>query len=164
VDEPVYVGKPAFWNSTTVWALLVLAIWTLMAGLTATEEPLFLGVYLLFVLLMIPAYYAVLPRRFEIHTDALEILFELTRWRVPMASITGISRATAFQVFLFRGMRAGGWPAKSCVIETRVAKPWYFMLFAPSPDLLISAKNHDAFIAALEDARAKYAASKGSMA
>jgi hypothetical protein len=118
---------------------------------------LFLAAYLCFGFL-------ISPRRFEIYSDRLELVFPCVRFPLRFDSIADIESISWRRTIRQPGMVVGDFRSPLLSIHGRLTsqnKTW--LLPGREPRVLLTVANHDAFIAALESARAKYAAASEAL-
>jgi hypothetical protein len=109
--------------------------------------------------------FSMVPERFEVFRDRLSIVLPLYRWDIAYGQIVTVRPERASDLFK-QWAPFGSWPAASAVIVTTgsiASKPWPLALIYQGNGVILSARGHAAFLSALQDARARYAAAKATM-
>jgi hypothetical protein len=94
--------------------------------------------------------YLILPRRFELHSDRLDMVFPIGRWRIPLNTIASVEPARWWQPYAAWGFRFATNPSHAIYITRRDAS-----LFR-RPNIVISPDGRDAFLAAMREAMAQH--------
>ena len=171
MDEPLYVGKPYSYPTwlriPLIAGALIPAIGFLSLTFSAAIEGSVLGGMAFVLFLMAYVFLGILisPRRFDIYPNRLEIVLPWLRVPLRFNSLVDIESVSWRQTIGQPAIVIGDFRSPLLLVRTRLPirrKTW--LPVGHESRVFLTVRNHDVFTVALEDARAKYVASRGSMA
>jgi hypothetical protein len=162
VEQPLYVARPAQRTPSLLMIASLSVLWLAGLGNSVYIGSWPRGGICLLMLGLQVVFLGLSARRFALYADRLEVVTQHSVWVVPYEQIEEM-RAFKWRKDS-RSLVApyGGWPFKTTLITTDAQKPGLLGVLYRGRGLIVSATHHERFIAALEDARTKYAASRAS--
>jgi hypothetical protein len=162
VETPLNVARPAQRTALLLMIASLSVLWLVGLGSSVYIGSWQRGGLCLLMLGLQAVFFGLSARHFALYADRLEVVTQRSVWVVPYAQIEEV-RAFKWRKDS-RSLVApyGGWPFKTTMIVTGAQKPGLVGVLYRGRGLIVSAIHQDAFIAALEDARTKYASSKAS--
>lgn len=142
-DEPeydVWVKISLSIAPTVIFLLLFLIRYNIIPSDTEYEAELGEKIPLTCLALILAAYWALLPRKYEIHDDKVKLVLGAFSWSISLKSIEEVKKARGSKVFAYNGLRFAT-SAKTAVEIKR--NKWPSVIISPSnPDLFIERLQH----------------------
>jgi hypothetical protein len=155
--EPLFVMPAAGirWVGLIVAAVLLIDV-AIVAALIATEDvpPWVLLLVCSELLVVLLVLWLVIPRRFELHEDALVLAFPLFHWRIPLETIEVARPAQGWMPYAYWGMRFATAPGQA--VEIRRVRP-----SLTRSNLIVSPVDRSEFLRRLSEALERYRARGG---
>ncbi|MEM0303464.1 MAG: PH domain-containing protein [Archaeoglobaceae archaeon] len=140
----LYEDKPKYDNWAKIMlsfapSLMLLLIILIEYDLlpTESEEEAMFAKQILFasIAIILILYWAILPRRFEIHEDKLKIIFGFFTYSIPLQDVAEVRRAESWKAFAYKGLRFT--TSIGNIVEIRKKKGISIVISPSNPDLFI---------------------------
>lgn len=141
-DKPKYdlLGKILLLFAPSLMLLLVILIETGLLQTESEEEAMMAKQILLASLLAILIlYWAILPRKFEIHEDKLKIVLGFMSYSIPLKEIAGVRRAENWKALTYKGLRFA--TSIKNLVEIRKKKGLSIVISPQNPQIFIENLN-----------------------
>lgn len=104
---------------------------------TESEEEAVFAKQILFasIVVILVLYWAILPRRFEIHEEKLKVIFGFFSYSIPLKEVAEVRKVESWKAFAYKGLRFT--TSIKNIVEIRKKKGISIVISPTNPDLFI---------------------------